>query len=78
MFPAAKISASIFRKHNIYIIFLLTIQKPNLIMNKKDYQKPTMKVVQLRHQSYILSASPYETTGTGGTSINAMDDDDEL
>lgn len=47
-------------------------------MNKKDYQKPTMKVVQLRHQSYILSASPYETTGTGGTSINAMDDDDEL
>ncbi len=26
-------------------------------MNKKDYQKPTMKVVQLQHQSHILAGS---------------------
>ena len=47
-------------------------------MKKKDYLNPTMKVVQLRHQSHILSASPYETTGTGGTSINAMDEETDL
>ncbi|MCR5159924.1 MAG: hypothetical protein K6D37_12485 [Prevotella sp.] len=48
-------------------------------MKKKQfYEKPTMKVVQLRHQSHILSASPYETTGTGGTSINAMDEEEDL
>ena len=55
-FPAAKISASIFRKHNIYINFLLTIQKPNLIMNKKDYQRPTTKVVQLRHAGMLMTS----------------------
>ena len=48
-------------------------------MKKKQlYEKPSMKVVQLRHQSHILSASPYETTGTGRTSINAMDDETDL
>ena len=47
-------------------------------MKKKDYQKPTTKVVQLRHQSHILSASPYETTGTGRTSINAMGNEEDL
>ena len=26
-------------------------------MNKKDYQKPTMQVVKLQHQSHILVAS---------------------
>ena len=26
-------------------------------MNRKDYRKPTMKVVMLQHQCHILSAS---------------------
>ena len=26
-------------------------------MNKKDYQTPTMKVVQLQHRSHILTGS---------------------
>ena len=26
-------------------------------MNRKDYQKPTMKVVKLQHQSHILVVS---------------------
>ena len=34
-------------------------------MNKKDYLKPTMKVVKLQHQAHLLQASPYsmETAG---------------
>ena len=44
-------------------------------MKRKDYQKPTTEVVQLRHQSHILNASPYETSGT---SINAMEDATDL
>ena len=31
-------------------------------MKRKDYQKPTMKVVQLQHQTYLLAGS----NGTGG------------
>jgi hypothetical protein len=26
-------------------------------MNKKDYQKPTMKVVKLQHRSHIMAGS---------------------
>ena len=26
-------------------------------MNKKDYQKPTMKVVKLQHQGHIMAGS---------------------
>lgn len=33
-----------------------------------------MKVIQLSHQSNILVSS-FETTGTGKTSINAMEND---
>ena len=47
-------------------------------MKRKDYQKPTTEVVQLRHQSHILSASPYETSGPDKTSINAMEDATDL
>ena len=28
-----------------------------MIMKKKDYQKPTMKVVKLQHQTQLLQAS---------------------
>ena len=47
-------------------------------MRKKDYQKPTTMVVQLKQQCHILSSSNYETTGTGRTSINAMEDETDL
>ena len=43
-------------------------------MNKKDYQKPTMKVVQLKQRSHILAGSPYSVT----TGLGAMDDDVDL
>ena len=32
-------------------------------MNKKDYQKPTMKVVKLQHQGHILAGSQVESVG---------------
>ena len=47
-------------------------------MKRKDYQRPTMKVVQLQHRTHLLQASSYETTGTGRTSINAMDEETDL
>ena len=28
-------------------------------MKRKDYEKPTMQVIQLRHQSNILTTSSY-------------------
>ena len=47
-------------------------------MKRKDYQKPTMKVVKLQHQCHILAVGSYETTGSGRTSINAMDEEEDL
>ena len=47
-------------------------------MKTKVYQRPTMKVVKLRHQCHIMAASTYETTGTGRTRINAMENDADL
>lgn len=47
-------------------------------MKKKDYQKPTMKVVKLNKRINILTTSSYETTGSGRTSINAMDEETDL
>ena len=44
-------------------------------MRKKDYQKPTTMVVQLKQQCHILSSSNYEATGTR---INAMEDETDL
>ena len=43
-------------------------------MKKKLYDKPTTKVVQLRHQCHILAGSPYSVT----TGLGAMDDDVDL
>lgn len=37
-----------------------------------------MKGVKLQHQCHILAASSYETTGTGRTSINMMDEEEDL
>ena len=49
-------------------------------MKRTDYLKPTMKVVQLKHQCQILAGSSYEyeTTGSGRTSITEMEDAEEL
>ena len=33
-------------------------------MNRKDYQKPTMKVVQLQQRGFLMSS--YTMTTTGG------------
>ena len=32
-------------------------------MKRKDYQKPTTKVVQLQHRAQLLQASPVENVG---------------
>ncbi|MBQ8486965.1 MAG: hypothetical protein IJ533_04890 [Prevotella sp.] len=29
-------------------------------MKKKDYEKPTMRVVKIQHQHHLLSGSPYD------------------
>ena len=34
-------------------------------MNKKDYEKPTMEVVQLKQRSQILAGSPLDATRSG-------------
>ena len=35
-------------------------------MNKKEYQKPTMKVVELQHRTMLLSGSPLGSVQTSG------------
>ena len=47
-------------------------------MKRKNYERPTMKVVQLKHKCQILAGSPYETTGSGKTSITMMDAEEDL
>ena len=47
-------------------------------MKRKSYQEPTMRIVQLQHQCHIMATSNYETFGSGGTSLNAMEDDEDL
>ena len=42
---------------------------------KKNYQKPTMNVVQLQHQGHILQGSPYSMETTGRR--NQLEDDTE-
>ena len=44
-------------------------------MKRKDYQKPTVKVVKLQQRHQLLTGSTYESTGTR---INAMDEDEDL
>ena len=49
-------------------------------MNKKDYLKPTTRVVKLQHRSHIMAGSPYETStsGQGNTSIMEMESEEDL
>lgn len=43
-----------------------------MIMKKKDYQKPTMKVVKLQHQTHLLYAS-VQTMRTSYGDANEQD-----
>ena len=43
---------------------MIKIAKPHFdFESKKDYQKPTMKVVQLQHRQHILTGSPETLSG---------------
>ena len=44
-------------------------------MKKKDYQRPTMIVVQLQHHRMLMT-STNETTG--GTSLTKMGEEEDL
>ena len=47
-------------------------------MKRKDYQTPAMEVLKFQHQSLIMAGSPYETSGQGNTSIEDMEDVEDL
>lgn len=47
-------------------------------MKKKEYEKPSMQVIELQHRTMLLAGSSYETTGSGRTSINAMGEETDL
>ena len=38
-------------------LFTFINNKPKIIMKRKDYQKPTMDVVKLRHRTHLLQMS---------------------
>ncbi len=44
-------------------------------MKRKNYERPTMKVVKLQHQTHLLQASQQsETTGTRNYNWNEYDE----
>lgn len=43
-----------------------------IAMHRKDYTKPTMTIVPLKHRSHVLTSSPPTLTGSKGTT----DEDD--
>ncbi len=45
-------------------------------MKKRDYEKPSMKVVKMRQRQHLMNVSAYETTGK--TRLNAMDNPEDL
>ena len=47
-------------------------------MKRKDYQKPTMDVVKLRHRSGLLAMSSYQTNRDPKTQIIEMGDEEDL
>ena len=38
-------------------------------MIKKDYQKPTIRLMQSRHQKHLLTISDTRATGLGGNNL---------
>ena len=47
-----------------------------MIMKKKDYQKPTMQVVKLQHQTHLLYTSMQGMRNSYGTA-SAQDDTEQ-
>ena len=44
-------------------------------MIKKDYMKPTVKVVELQHRTHLLQASPVRSVNAGDTGIGIDEDE---
>ena len=44
-------------------------------MKKKDYQRPTMQVVKLQHQSHLLQASP---SGEVNATMNSTWEEEDI
>lgn len=44
-------------------------------MIKKDYQKPTMKVVELQHRTQILAGSVQTLSGPNSSGSGSQDED---
>ena len=44
-------------------------------MTKKDYQKPTMNVVQLQHHTQILTGSIQTLSGPNNSNDGSQEDD---
>jgi len=42
-------------------------------MKRKDYQKPTMKAVQLQHQTHLLAGSGVEANRSGYGTVQEDD-----
>ena len=43
-------------------------------MKKKDYEKPTMRVVKIQHQHHLLAGSPYDSVSTPLDTYDAHED----
>jgi len=46
-------------------------------MKRKDYQKPTMKVVQLQHQTHLLAGSVEATRNGYGVANQGMSEGED-
>ena len=49
----------------LILIHIKQIKKPKKEMNKKDYQKPTMKIVQLRHAGMLMTSNGVRAMRSG-------------
>lgn len=49
-------------------------------MSKKEYQKPSMRVIELHHQTHLLAGSGNDWDGEGGyiPGMNVTDDMNKL
>lgn len=47
-------------------------------MKRKDYQKPTMNVVQLQHQAHLLAGSGVQSMRSGYGSANSDVDEEDI
>ena len=47
-------------------------------MKRKDYQKPTMEIVQLQQQTHLMAGSGVESKRSGYGSANSDVDEEDL